>query len=139
MNMPVNSLGKFPEENPNPVMRLSQQGKLLYCNKASQALLYCWGHLASEYIEGLNLRDLLSAGKPSVERTLQLMIPIARAIHYAHEQGIVHRDIKPANIMVSGDGSPYVADFGIAKRISADATISSEGRIIGTARYMSER
>lgn len=94
-------------------------------------------YIASEYIDGLNLRDLLSAGKPSVERAVQLLIPIAHALHFAHEQGIVHRDVKPANIMLSSDGKPYIADFGIAKRISADATISTEGRIMGTARYMS--
>jgi serine/threonine protein kinase/WD40 repeat protein len=94
-------------------------------------------YIASEYIEGLNLRDLLSAGKPDIERTIDLLIPISDALHYAHQEGIVHRDVKPANIMVSSDGKPHIADFGIAKKISTEATISTEGRIMGTARYMS--
>lgn len=93
--------------------------------------------IASEYIEGMTLRDLLTAGKPTVHRTIDLINAIARALHYAHQQGIVHRDVKPANILINKDGQPFVTDFGIAKRINAEATISSEGQVIGTARYMS--
>ncbi len=94
-------------------------------------------YIASEFIEGLTLRDLLSSGKPAIKRTAELLAIVAEALSHAHEQGVVHRDIKPANILVNTAGQPYITDFGIAKRISTQATISSEGRIIGTARYMS--
>ena len=93
--------------------------------------------IASEYIDGLTLRDFLSAGRPPIPHTVDLLVSVAKALHHAHEHGVVHRDIKPANILLNQQGQPFVADFGIAKRISAEETITSEGKIIGTARYMS--
>ncbi len=93
--------------------------------------------IASEYIEGLTLRDFLSSGTPTNAKTAELVAAVARALHHAHEQGIVHRDVKPSNILVNAEGQPFVTDFGLAKRISHDETISSEGQILGTARYMS--
>src|SRR4029079_8317009 len=94
-------------------------------------------YIASEYIDGLTLRDLLSAGRPAIGRAVELLIAVGQALHHAHEHGVIHRDIKPANIILNKQGQPFVADFGIAKRISSDATISSEGQVVGTARYMS--
>ncbi|MBI5759435.1 MAG: serine/threonine protein kinase [Planctomycetales bacterium] len=93
--------------------------------------------IASEFIDGLTLRDFLSAGKPGVEVAVDLLTRIARALHYAHEQGVVHRDVKPANILLNKEGQPYVTDFGLAKRLNAEVTISSEGQVVGTAKYMS--
>lgn len=93
--------------------------------------------IASEFIDGLTLQDLMSAGRPSVSRTVELMTTIAKALHYAHQQGIVHRDIKPANILLNRDGQPFITDFGIAKHVDPAVTIQVEGQVIGTARYMS--
>lgn len=93
--------------------------------------------IASEFIDGMTLRDLLSAGKPKVEVVVDLLTRIARALHYAHQRGVVHRDVKPANILLNKEQQPYVADFGLAKRIDADETISHDGMVVGTARYMS--
>jgi eukaryotic-like serine/threonine-protein kinase len=93
--------------------------------------------IACEFIDGSTLEDLLSRGRPTEKRTVELLIPIALALHYAHTQGVVHRDVKPSNILLNQDEVPFVADFGIAKRIHADVTISQEGRVIGTAKYMS--
>lgn len=93
--------------------------------------------IACEYIEGLTLRDYLTTGTPEIPETVELITAIANALHHAHEQGIVHRDVKPSNILVNSERQPFVADFGLAKRISRDETISSEGQILGTARYMS--
>lgn len=94
-------------------------------------------YIASELIAGMNLRDLLSAGRPKTERAVELALTVANALQHAHEHGTVHRDIKPSNIMLDQDGEPYVADFGLAKRLAADASISAEGAILGTALYMS--
>lgn len=93
--------------------------------------------IASEFIDGLTLRDFLSTGKPGVERSVDLLTRIARALHYAHQQGVVHRDVKPANILLNKEGQPYVTDFGLAKRLNTEVTISSEGQVVGTAKYMS--
>ena len=92
--------------------------------------------IASEYIEGLNLKDVLSAGRPTLETAIELMVTISDALHHAHQYGIIHRDVKPANIMIDREGIPYVADFGLAKRVSEESE-SSKGSIVGTAHYMS--
>ncbi|MBD3675844.1 MAG: serine/threonine protein kinase [Planctomycetaceae bacterium] len=92
--------------------------------------------IASDYIDGLNLKDVLSAGRPTLETTLTLMVTISDALQHAHQMGIVHRDVKPANIMIDQDGVPYVADFGLAMRVSEESG-SSSGPVVGTAHYMS--
>ena len=94
-------------------------------------------YIASELIDGMTLRDFLSAGRPPLKRVTGLLIAITKALQFAHEHGVVHRDVKPANILLDRAGKPYVNDFGLAKRLSADETISSEGQVVGTARYMS--
>ena len=93
--------------------------------------------IACEYIEGVTLRDHLTRGTPEISETVALLENVASALQHAHEQGIVHRDVKPSNILLNRQRQPFVADFGLAKRISRDETISSEGQILGTARYMS--
>lgn len=94
-------------------------------------------YIASEFIDGMTLRDLLTTGKQKISRTVELLIAIAEALQHAHTHDVIHRDIKPANIIINKEGEPFVTDFGLAKKISADASISSEGQVLGTAKYMS--
>jgi eukaryotic-like serine/threonine-protein kinase len=61
---------------------------------------------------------------------------VARAVHYAHQRGILHRDLKPTNILIDEDGEPHVTDFGLAKLIESDAGLSKSGAILGTPSYM---
>lgn len=94
--------------------------------------------IVMECVEGDSLDRLVAAtpaGKLPREIALKLLLQIAEALDYAHRQGIVHRDIKPANIMVTADGHPKIADFGIAKVAMAETTLP--GHVVGTPAYMS--
>ncbi len=91
------------------------------------------------FVAGESLRDKLNREKQlDIGEALRLCGEVADALHYAHEQGIVHRDIKPENIMLSG-GHALVADFGIAKAVSAAGgeQLTQTGMAIGTPYYMS--
>jgi serine/threonine-protein kinase len=95
-------------------------------------------YLVMQYVEGTTLaRRLLDGPLPPVEAAT-LLAPICRGIQHAHERGILHRDLKPSNILIDLQGRPLVGDFGLAKRIdlSADATMTETGAILGTPSYM---
>lgn len=91
--------------------------------------------LAVEYVSGGNLQQWLGNKPMSVSGAVRLIYSIARAVGAAHQKGIVHRDLKPANILLTADGVPKVADFGLAKQIGG-ATYTTTGTILGTPQYM---
>ena len=93
-------------------------------------------YLVMEYVEGQSLQQLVTREKRAlpISTTLRLIQEIAEALHYAHAQGVVHRDIKPANILVTIDGHPKIADFGIAKLNEMDLTLP--GRVLGSPAFM---
>jgi hypothetical protein len=64
------------------------------------------------------------------------MIAVCRAVHHAHQRGILHRDLKPGNILLDGNGVPHITDFGLAKRVGRDSSVSQSGAIVGTPGYM---
>ena len=74
-----------------------------------------------EFVDGLNLRQLLLNGKMAPGQALTIVPKICEALQYAHEQGIVHRDIKPENILLDKQGRVKIADFGIAKMLGVEA------------------
>ena len=70
------------------------------------------------------------------ERIVQLVASVARAVHYAHENGVLHRDIKPGNILVDAGGQPHLTDFGLATLTDSDDRLSLTGALTGTPSYM---
>lgn len=88
-------------------------------------------------IEGSSLADRIPDLQRKPREIARLMILVARAIHYAHQHGLLHRDLKPVNILVDGQGQPYVTDFGLAMRLEGDKKLTQTGFTIGTPNYMS--
>jgi WD40 repeat protein len=73
---------------------------------------------------------------PKGARLADLLAAVSRAVHHAHQRGILHRDLKPANILLDRQGQPHVADFGLAKRVEQDSGLTQSQTIVGTAAYM---
>lgn len=92
-------------------------------------------YLVFEYVEGQTLADVLRENGPMpTARAAEIASQVLDAIGYAHGQNIVHRDLKPSNIIMDGNGTPRVMDFGIATQVSPDG--AKEGALMGTPTYM---
>jgi len=97
----------------------------------------CW--LLMEYVEGVNLRQLLRTGDLNVPRALAIVRQVCDALEFAHAEGIVHRDIKPENVLVDKKGRVKIADFGLAKIVGdaqAGEPITRTQQSMGTPQYM---
>jgi hypothetical protein len=91
---------------------------------------------AMELAEGGNLAARTAAGPRPPREAAGLIETLARAVHHAHEHGLVHRDLKPANILLDGAGTPKVTDFGLVKELNRPARQTPSGAILGTPGYM---
>jgi predicted Ser/Thr protein kinase len=89
-----------------------------------------------EFVDGGSLAQLIARQPLSPRRAAEFMETLAQAVHTAHERGIVHRDLKPSNVMITADGTPKIADFGLAKRLDDDSGQTQTGEILGTPNYM---
>src|SRR5262245_41780581 len=94
-------------------------------------------YYSMRYVEGDNLGHILRDGPLENPRAAEVMERVARAVHYAHERGILHLDLKPVNVMVDQAGRPFVADFGLAKITEGSSEITRTGQVMGTPAYMS--
>jgi serine/threonine protein kinase len=90
-----------------------------------------------EYVEGCSLAQRLTQGPLPSRVAARYVRLIARAVHYAHRQGILHRDLKPGNILIDGSDEPQVTDFGLAKQLGGDSRQTRTGQVMGTPSYMS--
>ena len=93
--------------------------------------------LVTEYIEGETLEARLGRERFSPLQAAQLIAELAETLQYAHEHDVVHRDVKPSNVILDGQRRTHITDFGLAKRLAADRTMTSDGRVMGTPAYMS--
>ena len=99
-------------------------------------------YIVSEFVDGTTLSAMLTESPLSFRESAGLMVDIAEALHYAHQNDVVHRDLKPANIMLQAGGEPgdklqpRILDFGLARDVARDATMTREGQILGTPAFM---
>jgi len=93
-------------------------------------------YFTMKYVSGTTLARRLADGPMSAREAADLLLPIARAVHYAHVRGVLHRDLKPSNILIDRAGEPHVTDFGLALRVEADLQLTLSGAILGTPANM---
>lgn len=90
-----------------------------------------------EYVEGLDLAaEVKDKGPLDPRRVAVLVKTVAEAVSYAHGQKVLHRDLKPQNLLLTPQGGVKITDFGLAKAMHLDATLTGTGQVIGTAGYM---
>jgi len=87
-------------------------------------------------VEGDSLSQHVGRLQHAPRVAASVLATVARAVHYAHQRGVIHRDLKPANILIDAQGQPHVVDFGLAKRVEGDAKLTQFGAIVGTPSYM---
>jgi serine/threonine protein kinase/Tol biopolymer transport system component len=95
-------------------------------------------YLVMEYLPGGNLKDRMTGRPLPWQESFHLLLPVARALQFSHQQGIIHRDVKPSNILITLSGEPMLSDFGIARILESEGSTSLTGTGvgIGTPEYM---
>ncbi len=115
--------GKLSHRNLTTLYDSGTQGDLLY--------------LVWEFLPGEDLQTVLDRGRPlTVRERVELLIGISYGLGHAHNAGIVHRDVKPGNIRVLADGTVKIMDFGVAKDLYAERTLTRKGFTLGTSSYL---
>jgi serine/threonine-protein kinase len=93
-------------------------------------------YLAMKLVEGESLARRMGRDRDDPRAAASLVASVARAVHHAHQRGILHRDLKPSNILIDAQGQPHVTDFGLAKRVGSDPELTQSGAILGSPPYM---
>jgi hypothetical protein len=93
-------------------------------------------YFTMEFVEGGTLAQKIARAPQSPRQAAHMVEMLARAVQAAHQRGIIHRDLKPANVLLAGDGTPRITDFGLAKRMQGDSGLTHTGEILGTPSYM---
>jgi TolB-like protein/Tfp pilus assembly protein PilF/predicted Ser/Thr protein kinase len=89
-----------------------------------------------KFIEGGQLDEVVKETPMSVRQAVELIAKVARTVHYAHEHSILHRDIKPGNILLDANGEPHLTDFGLARLVESESTVTRTLEVLGTPSYM---
>src|SRR2546423_10681572 len=93
-------------------------------------------YFSMKFIEGGQLDEVVRDTAMSTRQAAELIAKVARTVHYAHEHGILHRDIKPGNILLDAKGEPHLTDFGLARLVEAESTVTRTREVLGTPSYM---
>src|SRR5213082_2909070 len=93
-------------------------------------------YFSMKFIEGGQLDEVIRREPISVRRAAELIAKVARTVHYAHEHHILHRDIKPGNILLDQKGEPHLTDFGLARLVETESTVTRTIEVLGTPSYM---
>ena len=93
-------------------------------------------YFSMNFIEGGQLDEVVSREPIAIRRAAELIAKLARTVHYAHEHGILHRDIKPGNILLDKSGEPHLTDFGLARLVEAESTVTRTLDVMGAPSYM---
>ncbi len=137
-----------PDIGPHPAFedRFAREAKALArLNHPHIVTLYDFGlqgdlyYFLMEFVDGVNLRELMDSRQVSPGQALRIVPQICEALQYAHDEGIVHRDIKPENILLDRRGRIKIADFGLAKLVGSDPSgtrLTVTRQVMGTPRYM---
>ncbi len=94
-------------------------------------------YFTMEFVAGRNLAEAIAASQPPIQERVRWLRDAASALQHAHERGLIHRDLKPQNLLLNSWGQVKVADFGLAREISAGKGLTLSGQAIGTPHYMS--
>ncbi len=93
-------------------------------------------YFSMKFIEGGQLDDVGKRTPMSIRQAAELIAKLAHTVHYAHEHGILHRDIKPGNILLDAKGEPHLTDFGLARLVESESTVTRTMEVLGTPSYM---
>src|SRR5216117_2655301 len=93
-------------------------------------------YFSMKFIEGGQLDEVVRREPMPIRRAVELIAKLARTVHYAHEHGILHRDIKPGNILLDAKGEPHLTDFGLARLIESESSVTHTLDVLGTPSYM---
>ena len=93
-------------------------------------------YFSMKFVEGGQLDEVVKHAPISIRQAVELIAKVARTVHYAHEHGILHRDIKPGNILLDAKGEPHLTDFGLARLVESESTVTRTLEVLGTPSYM---
>jgi serine/threonine protein kinase/Tfp pilus assembly protein PilF len=93
-------------------------------------------YFSMKFVEGGQLDEVVRRAPMSIRRAVELMLRLARTVHYAHEHNVLHRDIKPGNILLDQKGEPHLTDFGLARLVETESTMTRTLEVLGTPSYM---
>ncbi len=93
-------------------------------------------YFSMKFVEGGQLDEVIKRAQMSIRQAAELIAKVARTVHYAHEHGILHRDIKPGNVLLDAKGEPLLTDFGLARLVETESTVTRTMDVLGTPSYM---